>query len=110
MSKHTPGPWEWDGGGFVFGPDDSRLRRCPYVAQIRDGGLSEDTLDANARLIAASPDMLAALNGLVGLIEAGGIYNLAKGVQLGQTAWFVKATDAVKHANDAIAKAEGGEL
>ena len=53
---HTPGPWTYPGGtgNFVGGPD--RLR----IADL--GGLerSPEERQANARLIAAAPDLLAA--------------------------------------------------
>ena len=55
-ARHTPGPWTYPGGtgNFVGGPD--RLR----IADL--GGLerSPEERQANARLIAAAPDLLAA--------------------------------------------------
>jgi len=52
-TKHTPGPWTVDHNH----PDD------PETATIHDpsGDWVAQTCDANARLIAAAPDMLAAL-------------------------------------------------
>jgi hypothetical protein len=56
-ARHTPGPWTYPGGtgNLIGGPD--RLR----VADL--GGLerSPDERQANARLISAAPDLLAAL-------------------------------------------------
>ena len=43
-----------------------------------------------------------ALRGLVGVIEAAGLDKLARGVELGQTVWFVKASDAMAEAHDAL--------
>lgn len=43
-----------------------------------------------------------ALRGLVGVIEAAGLENLTRGVQLGQTVWYVKASDAMAEAHDAL--------
>ena len=58
---HTPGPWTYPGGtgNFVGGPD--RLR----IADL--GGLerSPEERQANARLIAAAPDLLAACNSVL---------------------------------------------
>ena len=55
MSKHTPGPWEWNKYGALLHEDeivlgiDGGCRRCDYPNE------------ANARLIAAAPDLLEAL-------------------------------------------------
>lgn len=43
-----------------------------------------------------------ALRGLVGVIEAAGLENLVRGVQFGQTVWYVKASDAMAAAHDAL--------
>ena len=55
MSKHTPGPWEWNKYGALLHEDeivlgiDGGCRRCDYPNE------------ANGRLIAAAPDLLDAL-------------------------------------------------
>lgn len=57
MSKHTPGPWfsQYDDNGFYeIGSEAVSLR----LAFTHGEG---DTDEANARLIAAAPEMLAAL-------------------------------------------------
>ena len=64
MSKHTPGPWRIDEWGDIV----AGLRDIAETAHIwNDGG--DDTLPemrrANARLIAAAPDLLAACTALV---------------------------------------------
>jgi hypothetical protein len=60
-ARHTPGPWYYPGGtgNLIGGPD--RLR----VADL--GGLerSPEERQANARLISAAPDLLAACKVLV---------------------------------------------
>jgi hypothetical protein len=59
-SKHSPGPWSMD-AGFVIGrfPDGSIHDICdPRCAPVE----FSDTMDANARLIAAAPEMLTALD------------------------------------------------
>lgn len=43
-----------------------------------------------------------ALRGLVSVIEAAGLEHLSRGVQLGQTVWYVKASDAMAAAHDAL--------
>ena len=73
-AKHTPGPWivRDNGEGWVCPIIDSPSVGGGYYASIatatqRDphpregGGISTTTARANARLIAAAPDLLAAL-------------------------------------------------
>ena len=43
-----------------------------YLAEVRDCGSGD--VRANAHLIAAAPDLYAALNGLLGLLDAGSLY------------------------------------
>jgi hypothetical protein len=76
MSSATPGPWLMDDdddcheeGRWIFGPSDEWVGSAAegtyytYDPTERLAGvpLSKDTVDANARLIAAAPDLLAAL-------------------------------------------------
>ena len=80
MSDHTPGPWrDWNESlGAVMAPRskdaDWGSRAVALVAQWP----SAEERAANARLIAAAPDMLAALKGVVrwgqSYIEAGDGY------------------------------------
>ena len=59
--KHTPGPWRYELG---------RNDRPPYVIRGSEGGcvvvgMTAARQDADARLIAAAPDLLAALESIV---------------------------------------------
>src|SRR5688572_28329605 len=58
--KHTPGPWGYgmkDGNYVIMTADEGRLFRT--VATVRDfPASSSKTEEANARLIAAAPDLL----------------------------------------------------
>ena len=68
---HTPGPWELDSAGWpllINGPmnedDDAGTVVCAIdcLEHMRRGyHYNEDEAAANARLIAAAPDLLAAL-------------------------------------------------
>lgn len=64
VSGHTPGPWSVFPYYFVTGDGERRrlVGQGPYdtVAEVRQGhdGLDGD-VEANARLIAAAPDLLA---------------------------------------------------
>lgn len=64
-SKHTPGPWRYvrTNGSQTTGERLISGARPGYLAEIRDCG-SGDVV-ANARLIAAAPDMLAALRAVL---------------------------------------------
>ena len=69
-AKHTPGPWEVKqfGGPQISGP-------AGYAVRTMWGALHVDDLQgqdaANARLIAAAPDLLEALEELIGDTEWG---------------------------------------
>jgi hypothetical protein len=72
MSKHTPGPWFADSGGKIWRRDPSELYQNgggvagdePLAWTYEgwsDEGLQGYPVEANARLIAAAPDLLEAL-------------------------------------------------
>jgi hypothetical protein len=87
MNGHTPGPWEAQDGEVVCKSGD--------VADVY--GFHETEKGADARLIAAAPELLAALKGAITVME-----------------WLdtLRHTDpnfpALDNARSAIAKAEGG--
>lgn len=63
MSKHTPGPWFINGPWNVYS-DNDRFRNTGdgCVANIVHGrGVTADEREANGNLIAAAPELLAAL-------------------------------------------------
>ncbi len=55
--KGTRGPWEWDGDDIWSGEE--------MVTALIDGYQSADVHEANAKLIAASPELLEALQTLI---------------------------------------------
>ena len=56
-ANHTPGPWEAHENGHIYAEE-----RASAVARIFENSYHRDgEAQANARLIAAAPDMLAAL-------------------------------------------------
>lgn len=96
MNKHTPGPW-MAVGAWVEHPDDEVADICVCDTMLFSQGhfnRSEEEECANARLIAAAPELLEALKKL--MKDAGG-EDLVK--------WKI----AHEAARAAIAKATGGE-
>lgn len=71
MHQHTPGPWaamqhytdDKRDGTLIVGPDKWHIASC-WATRFSDGRSITET-DANATLIAAAPDILAALVQLV---------------------------------------------
>jgi hypothetical protein len=66
-SQHTPGPWRvGDAGHTIFGPKESDGRLPQRIGEVC--AVREDYL-ANARLIAAAPELLASLKNLLANTE-----------------------------------------
>ena len=59
MGEHTPGPWVAVGAGVYTESDDPCLEIIFSAHNTRSA--SRETAKANARLIAAAPEMLEAL-------------------------------------------------
>src|SRR5690606_2674260 len=81
MSAYTPGPWFHDGNGNVWRRDPKDLYQNggtvaddKPLATIHKGwhhdGAEGYPVEANARLIAAAPELLEALEDLASLAEA----------------------------------------
>jgi hypothetical protein len=98
-SKHTPGPWtvDWsDDGPLIYTGDLLIASVSGSTEHIEVPGLDEQTTEANASLMAAAPDLLAALERV---LEHGEPLNL----------YHERSEDAevVNQARAAIAKAKG---
>jgi len=63
MSKHTPGPWfaTQNGSAFNLNSPDRASHFAILLGMLSN---SDGELDANARLIAAAPELLEALKAL----------------------------------------------
>ena len=60
MTDYTPGPWEWDKSMGTWVKMDGRVgARIIGIGKYPE--VSDSEVHANARLIAAAPDMLEAL-------------------------------------------------
>jgi hypothetical protein len=67
MSKHTPGPWIWGNnykGLYGADPHNAVLDYAGYEGMWL-AGVESDRAQANARLIAAAPELLEVLRTLV---------------------------------------------
>lgn len=64
--KHSPGPWEHNNAGLVYGQVSGDDDEAPFVCDVIEDsamqalGICSPTEKANATLIAAAPELLAA--------------------------------------------------
>ena len=72
MSKHTAGPWFAIRNDHYWEVNIEDRRYAPSVANTCDTEVREgsDISEANARLIAAAPELLEALEAIIGLSDA----------------------------------------
>ena len=64
--KHTPGPWNYDRSGYSLYVNSGR----ELVTALSMDGKRLETSEANARLIAAAPDLLEALKSVIAWLDA----------------------------------------
>jgi hypothetical protein len=73
MIKHTPGPWIANGNEIAAPEFDNGIAtwyvRVASIDGTRETGWNAPTIKANARLIAAAPDMYALLRDVVALLN-----------------------------------------
>ena len=70
MSAHTPGPWTvstGEGKKVLVMADRYIVARCCWHCPPHDG--AEDSIAANAHLIAAAPELASRLRKLVALVQ-----------------------------------------
>ncbi len=93
--KHTPGPWvsHNDNNSEYMDIDSKSGKRISSVLIISDEDLQED--EANAKLIAAAPELLSAIQNLLSSYQADFEITCSK----------LNETEAVKIARAAIKKA-----
>lgn len=101
MSKHTPGPWELR-GRTVKGPHPRYEGELRTVASAQwSKGTWKDEAEANARLIAAAPDMLQALQEMIA--------NCDRWLETGIPADAEESKRLYNQMAAALKKAEGGQ-
>lgn len=81
-SAHTPGQWESD-GQFIVAPDPNGVHSDIYIAEIAqtddEGRVATPEQQAvNAHLIAAAPDMFAALEEAEFALRVANRYHIRK--------------------------------
>jgi len=93
MGKHTPGPWktvrpesQYSNSVRVF------TERSQYLATVGGSDQLLDEIIANARLIAAAPELLEALQEVI-----------EDGLKTNMESWITKAKDAIDKATGASA-------
>lgn len=120
-TRHTPGPWTVGGSRITAGADNvdtvawvTHRQTCEDSKDVDRYAPNIPTAEANARLIAAAPDMLAALRNVVAAYDRLTETNGAR--------WYMDAShthtgadwlngngnfSAIQAARSIIAKAEG---
>lgn len=104
MSAHTPGPWTYDGGRFVHSDDGTVSVICHDNGHAVPKFRRRMPADDNARLIAAAPDMLEALQKLANEVEGLAAFSEGIRAEIGNTNWGVLEL-RLKEARAAISKA-----
>ena len=73
QTAHTPGPWRAGASTFYPGLDGPLTMRVYTDHPPTEFEVTGDNITANACLIAAAPDLLKALGGMVRLAELAGV-------------------------------------
>jgi len=115
MSGHTPGPWSIEKcepyttpllkGFAVYGKDGEDDCGVATVVGPRSPEVQEDLL-ADARLIAAAPDLLEALKGMIAIVDDS---HGVSGYHLNGDVAEWDEFEEIEAAAEAIKKAEGTE-
>jgi hypothetical protein len=95
--KHTPGPWHVTG---------SRVDAYSYYLASSTTGLHINQREANARLIAAAPELLASLRDVLAQLDS---ELLIRNYDSGWSLKQIPLVMALKAAQEVIQKAEGQE-
>lgn len=105
---HTPGPWFNDGTDIMA--EDNFCVATIHRPRMDDEGtyMSNGQANANARLIAAAPELLSALKQAAAFIQS---HNECLSVPSGSgdTQWNDYCIGVAEHLTAVISKAEGGE-
>ena len=102
-TKHTPGPWKAHVAHELLNVVADSVVSVDglHVADVASYGASVATRNANARLIAAAPELLAELHSVRVQLEAQALGYSASEL------WPHVRTEIVRRISDAIQKVEG---
>ena len=108
--KHTPGPWavDSDGSGWYIEATPERGHSLAFIASPEfqeEPDTSASEAEANARLIAAAPDLLEALQWLVDILPDPDLDNDEL-----QRTWTRRARAAIAKATGGAARATEGSV
>lgn len=98
MSKHTPGPWKVTDDGCIYFKDGFIGEAYQFNPGLYGEKQEDAPMMANAKLIAAAPEMLEALKDLLQYGHIGGLFHMRDS--------YYKAR---KQATNLVAKIKGDE-
>lgn len=101
-TPHTPGPWKVVNRGHS--PSAWIIGNGFYLAEMQNDAKANEQVNADARLIAAAPELLAALKDLARVVSHIQDTPLADKLKYVPISAYKEAYDVAKQA---IAKAEG---
>ena len=101
MTQHTPGPWHYSGVSSLprvrLGPDKDKTLGL-LIADCQNCYLPEGQANANARLIAAAPDLLEMAEALREDIISTMKRTDDEGLKVGLSAWLALLTARIAKA------------
>ncbi|MEH3063839.1 MAG: hypothetical protein PGN33_14220 [Methylobacterium radiotolerans] len=108
MAQHTPGPWQAD-AQYIAAVDGRPvpIAASQYVWVTAPGGPAHEEACANARLIAAAPDLLAALRWAASMAEEAILVRENGGDPEDTPEVIAMHREELEAARAAITKAEG---
>jgi hypothetical protein len=101
MTKHTPAPWKIERSGMYLTIQTNSWTMAEVFRSDYDSATVIQTQEANAKLIAAAPDLLEALIAMVAMVERE--LSLGKNVILDGGSVAYKARAAITKATGGIA-------
>ena len=98
MNKHTPGPWTVNAYNEI---ESGAVRICSVDIEETNAGLNGGEGQANARLIAAAPDLLEALRLQVSAFDGDALDEIEEGYGLATAQRVDAARAAIAKATEA---------
>jgi hypothetical protein len=99
MSKHTPGPWTVDRIPATYGEELDYPEVQGFRVPASTYRYDAQRVEANARLMAAAPELLSLVERFVGAMEAAGPHS--------RVFWGVGGVAQLTEARELMARIEG---